>query len=338
MPDFWRSSGFHLLARNASGQLAVTDDFLRAYLLRPEIRPVEESCARERALHGALIESPRRAVAAGEIDALVDGDARDNYRVLLRFRDRLIAAGTLEACYADLFRDAAPIDVPPLFVDQLVHAILRHLLEGCEDALRVRAAELFFREQKATLRDGQVLLADAETVAMHASGERYGGLGRLIVEAQGTLGRVDLDVLGPDNADLYWSRESRFDTVIPIQHGSAALDALCRVIEAWIGHFHGVRVEVGAVRAIDEAHWRWHVGLDAESTAILNALWNGVEVEPGRMRRILALFRLTFGEPEVMRQDLRGAPVVLALSMSEDEVVHMKPQNLLRNLPLAAAA
>ena len=66
MPDFWRSSGFHLLARNASGQLAVTDDFLRAYLLRPEIRPVEESCARERALHGALIESPRRAVAAGE--------------------------------------------------------------------------------------------------------------------------------------------------------------------------------------------------------------------------------------------------------------------------------
>jgi len=338
MPDFWRSSGFHLLARNASGQLEVTDDFLRAYLLRPEIHPVEESCARERALHAALMAAPRRAVAGDEIEALADADARDNYRVLLRFRDRLIAAGTLEACYANLFRADAPIDVPPLFVDQLVHAILRNLLAGCEDALRLRAAELFFREQKATLREGQVLLADAETVAMHAAGGRFGGLGRLIVEAQGTLGRVDLDVLGADNADLYWSRESRFDTVIPIQHGAAALDALCRVIEAWVGHFHGVGVEVRAVRAIDEARWRWHVGLDAESTAILNALWNGDEVEPGRMQRVLALFRLTFEAPDTMRADLRGASVVLALSMNEDDVVRMKPQNLLINLPLAAAA
>jgi hypothetical protein len=29
---------------------------------------------------------------------------------------------------------------------------------------------------------------------------------------------------------------------------------------------------------------------------------------------------------------------VLALSMNEDDVLHMKPQNLLTNLPLAAAA
>ena len=41
--DFWRSSGFHLLERNGAGRLRVTDDFLRAYLLRPELRPVEES-------------------------------------------------------------------------------------------------------------------------------------------------------------------------------------------------------------------------------------------------------------------------------------------------------
>ena len=36
MPDFWRSSGFHLLRRDAAteGWLAVTDDFLRAYLAR----------------------------------------------------------------------------------------------------------------------------------------------------------------------------------------------------------------------------------------------------------------------------------------------------------------
>lgn len=337
MPEFWRSSGFHLLTRNGAGQLEVTDDFLRAYLGRPEMRPPEDSCAQERALHGALMQAPRRVVAANEIDAIADADARDNYRILLRFRDQLVAAGTLEACYADLFRGSA-INVPPLFVDHLVHAILRNVLDGCADALRLRAAELFFREQKATLREGQVLLADAETVDMHASGGRFGSLGRLIVDAQGGLGQVNLDVLGAENADLYWSRESRFDTAIPIQHGAAALEAFCRVIEAWIAHFHGVEVEVRAVRAIEDARWRWHVGLDAESTAVLNALWNGAEVEPGRMRRILALFSLRFVEPEAMRAELRGAPVVLALSMNEDDVVRMKPQNLLVNLPLAAAS
>lgn len=337
MAEFWRASGFHLLARNAAGHLVVSDDFLRAYLLRPEIHPVDESCAAERRLHAALMDAPRQAVAPTALDALADEDARDNYRLMLRFRDRLIAAGTVEACYAGLFRDAA-IDVAPLFIDQLAHVILRNVLDGCEDALQLRAAELFFREQKATLHDGQLLLADLETVNMHAAGSRYGGLGRLIVEAQGSLGRVDLDVLGPGNADRYWERESRFDTVIPIQHGSAALEALCRVIEAWIGHFHGVVVEVRGVSAIEESRWRWHIGLDAESTAILNDLWHGREVEAGRMRRIVALFRLTFAEPEAMRADLAGAALVLALSMNEDGVVRMKPQNLLTNLPLAAAA
>ena len=60
---------------------------------------------------------------------------------------------------------------------------------------------------------------------------------------------------------------------------SAALEAFCRVIEAWIAHFHAVAVSVHAVRAIEEPTWRWHIGLDAESTAILNDLWSGKDVE-----------------------------------------------------------
>ena len=83
----------------------------------------------------------------------------------------------------------APIDIPPMFVDQLAHVILRNILDGADDPLRLRAAEVFFREQKATIQDGHVLLADLETVEMHASGNRYGSIGRLIVEAQGDLGR-----------------------------------------------------------------------------------------------------------------------------------------------------
>lgn len=279
--------------------------------------------------------APRRAVAAAEIDAIEDEDARHNYGMLLRFRDRLLAAGSVEGCYMSLFKGA--IDVPPLFIDQLLHVILRNLLDGCEDPLRLRAAELFWREQKATLQEGHVLLADLETVEMHAAGNRYGGIGKLIVEAQGAIGKVDLDVLDRANAALYWERESRHDTVISLTYGRAALDALCRVIEAWVAHFHAVEVKVSPLRRIDEARWAWHIGLDAESTEILNELWSGGQVDAGRMRNIVALFALQFADPAVARDGVAGRTVYLALSVNEAQVVRMKPQNLLMNLPLHEA-
>lgn len=334
MPDFWRSSGYHLLEKDPAGRLRVTDNFLRAYYLRPEIHPVEESCDAEHALHEALMHEPRRTVAPTELEAVADADARQNYRILIRFRDRLLAAGTVEACYAGLFGGQG-VDVPPLFVEQLAHVILRSILEGCDDPLQARAAELFFREQKASLKDGHVLLADLETVEMHASGNQFGSLGRLIVEAQGALGTVNLDVLERNNAALYWDRHSRHDTVISVTYGRPALDALCRVIEAWVAHFSGTVVSVKPLRKIEEARWAWHIGLDVESTAILNDLWNGTEVEQGRMRRILALFRMDFEDAAAMRGDIAGRPVYLALSSTEGDVVRVKPQNLLTNLPLA---
>ena len=334
MPDFWRNSGCHLLERDAAGRLGITDDFLRAYYLRPELHPVEESGPAERALHASLMGEPRLAVPERELKALEDKDVQENYRILLRFRDRLLEAGTVEGAYMALFKGA--IDVPPMFVDQLTHVILRNVLDGTEDALRARAAELFWREQNATIRDGHVLLADLETVEMHASGNRYGSIGRLIVEAQGELGAADLDVLDRANAGLYWSRESKHDTVVSLTYGRPALDAFARVIELWVSHFLKLSVKVKPIRQIEEARWAWHVGLDAESTEILNELWAGSEVDPGRMRNILALFALRFDEPAAMRPDIAGRTVYLALS-AEGGVVRMKPQNLLLNLPLNEA-
>jgi hypothetical protein len=67
MADFWRDSGYHLLQRDASGHLGVTDDFLRAYIARPELAPIAESCAAERALHAALLANPRAAVAEARL-------------------------------------------------------------------------------------------------------------------------------------------------------------------------------------------------------------------------------------------------------------------------------
>jgi hypothetical protein len=281
------------------------------------------------------MESPRRDITEEHLQRIEDADARDNYRVVLRFRERLLAAGTVEGCYMALFRGA--VDVPPMFLDQLAHVILRNVLDGCDDPLRLRAAELFFREQKATLRDGHVLLADHETVEMHAAGSRYGSVGRLIVEAQGELGSVDLDVLDRANAELYWARESRHDTVISLTYGRPALDAFAAVLQAWIHHFLAVETIVKPIRRIDEAHWAWHIGLDADSSAILNELWSGGEVEQGRMRNVLALFALQFDDPAVMRTDIAGRTVYLGLSCTPDNVVRMKPQNLLTSLPLNEA-
>ncbi len=299
------------------------------------MHPVEDSCDAELALHEKLMASPRREVPETELLSIEDKDTEENYRTVLRFRERLLAAGTLEACYRRLFE--GPVDVPPLFVAQLVHVILRNVLDGCEDALALRAGELFFREQRATLRDGHVLLADLETVERHASGNRYGSLGRLLVEAGSDLPGAELDVLDRANASLYWQRESRYDTAISFTYGRPVLDAFCRVLQAWISHFLLLKTQIRPIRAIEEQPWAWHVGLDAESTAILNELWSGKEVERGRMQRLLALFALKFEDPASMRPDVAGRTVYLALSANEEGVVRMKPQNLLLNLPLHEA-
>ena len=280
------------------------------------------------------MESPRQVLTEKDFSTVEDEDARDNYRLLLRFRERLLAAGTVEGAYMNLFK--GPIDVPPMFVDQLAHVALRNMLDGTDDPLRLRAAEVFFREQKATIKDGHVLLADLETVEMHAAGSRYGSIGRLIVEAQGELGSVDLDVLDRANAAIYWPRESKHDTVISLTYGRPALDAFARVLELWVAHFFSIKTSVKPVRKIEEPRWAWHVGLDAESSAILNELWAGNQVDAGRMRNVLALFALTFDDPAVMRPDIAGRTVYLALS-AEEGVVRMKPQNLLTNLPLHEA-
>ena len=309
----------------------MTDDFLRAYYLRPEIHPVEESGDGERRVHAALMEDPRRSI---DLAAIEDPHARDNYRIVLDFRRKLLEAGTVEGCYLALFR--APIDIPAMFIDQLAHVVLRNVLDGTDDPLKLRAGELFFRDQKATIQESHVLLADLETVEMHASGHRYGSIGRLIIEAQGELATANLDVLERNNAALYWERESRHDTVISLTYGRPALDALCRVIEAWVFHFLKTEVRVTPIRKIDEERWAWHIGLDAESSEILNELWGGREIEQGRMRNILALFALEFADARAMRAEIRGRTVYLALA-AEDGVVKMKPQNLLLSLPVHEA-
>src|SRR5438874_4087132 len=164
MNDFWLSCGHHLLDRDGGRGLLVTDEFLKVYLARPELTPPEEACEAERALHATMLRDPRRAIAAEQIRAITDPDARENWQLLIAFRDHLLAHATLEAAYLALARNRVG-NTPPLFLNQLIHVILRNALDGCDDAFVLRAAELMFRPQRITVHDGSLLAADEELIA-----------------------------------------------------------------------------------------------------------------------------------------------------------------------------
>lgn len=338
MADFWPSCGHDLLTARPDGRLALTPAFLRAYLLRPEMRPEESSCTAERSLHAALFESPLGVVERASIDQIADRDVRENFRIWLAFRDHLATAESIEDAYVTLFVMPPRTPVPPLFIDHLAQVITRQILGATTDAFRARAGELLFRRQRAAIEDGTVVLADEETVELHATSGGLGDLGRLIVESQTPMRQISLDVLRQDNAATYWARAERHDTVLDIGFGRPGLEALARILESWLQHLLGISVSIQPVAKIRDDRWVWHIGLDVESTAIMNGLYRDEAISDDRLARILSLFRMEFRDASVMRADIAGRPVYLGLARDEHDRVWLKPQNLLVNLPLAARA
>ena len=337
MRDFWKSAGLHLTAPGPEGWLAVTPDFIRAYLTRPEVHPIDESCAAEIALHEALLEDPYRAVSAEEVAAIADEDARETYGIVLRFRDALVGAGTIEGAYLRLIR-AGNAALPPVFFDQLVHLILRNALKDVTDPMRLRAAELFFRDQTVSTDDGRIMLADEEIVEMHARTETESGLARLLAETATPMREVQLDVLTDDNRDIYWARSDRFDTVIDFRFEQPALDAFARVVETWVRHMLRIEVRVQPMAKIQDRDWRWHIGLDKDGNDILNALYEGRPVGVEDMARIIGLFRMTIPDERLVIDRMKRVPIYMALAMSTSNRTKMKPQNLLMNLPLTRSS
>lgn len=331
--NFWPTCGYSLLTQNAAGHLVVTDDFLRFLLERPELAPIESSCAAEIALHHRLMDAPRADVSSDALAQLQDKDAAENYAVWLRFRQRILALPTLEASYMALFKG---VDVPPLLVQHLTQILLRHVLGEDATAMQARAAEMLVHPQKITiLEDGAVMAADDATVERHATQGSFGSIGELLQQGGIKLRSVDLDVLNADNQDAYWPRSETCDWVLSLNRGQPGLDALCEVMAKWVQHFLGVKVSIQTERDIDDDQWVWHVGLDAQASGVLNDLYQGLEVEPQRMERLLCLFKLSFDEPNDMLAEVRGKPVYLAMAVDENQRLKLKPQNLLLNLPLA---
>ena len=337
MTDFWKESGFRLLDQNPDGHLSVTDDFLRAYFMRPEMEPVDESCDAERALHARLMESPGCDVSDADIAAMADEDVKENYQVVLGFRDRLLAADSVEACYLELFKSDVG-RIPPLFINQLTQIILRNILDDTLYPLWARCAEIFFRDQKISVQDSAVMAADADTVDFHLSSKAPANLEVVKGVSKDGQKTIELDVLSDSNAELYWERSDNFDTVLDLRVWSQANEALCRVLEKWIDHFYRTPVQIQPVEKITDEKWVWHIGLDAEASGLLNDMYNGIDVSEDRSQRLISLFRMEFRDKSLMRADIAGRPIYLGLAMTTDNIVRLKPQNLLINLPLAENA
>jgi len=328
MKDFWLSCGHHLLDRNSGGGLVVTDDFLKVYLARPELAPPPEACVVERTLYAALMAEPRRPVSAAEIAAIADPDARENWQVMIAFRDRLLKHPTLEAAYADIVRNGTG-HTPHLFVNQLVHVILRNALNGCEDPYVLRAAELFFRTQRMTLHEGSLIAADEETVA-GTSGTPTSPL----VSMFGLPVEAQVDIINDDNAEHYFEHSDQFHMAIDLTAGRRGLEAVAEAMRRWVKHVVGVDVTVEPLTELRDATLSWYVGLDADATRIGDTLWNGGDLDEATGGQVVGIFRLTFRDPDITLERLRGEPVYLILAMTHDKLLRMKPQNLLTGLPI----
>jgi hypothetical protein len=328
MRDFWLSSGHILLERGDHGGLILTDEFLKAYLARAELLPPEDACAAERNIHAHLMDNPRTPVAAGAIAAIADPDARENWEVMLDFRDRLIAAPTLEAAYVLLVRQGIK-RLPPLFINQLAHIIMRNALEGCGDAFVVRAGELFYRPQRVAIQDGAVMLADAETVERHEADVHSSPLLRMFGNDV-----ANLDVLRKENEADYWGRSDAFDMVFELGGSNGGRRAVAIALEKWVRQILGFEVEIEPLERIEDSDLRWIVGLDAEATRIGNALWRREIIGDDDMYRLIAMFAIKPDTALPFVPAVSGTPVYLLMAHDQDRLLRMKPQNLVTGLPL----
>jgi hypothetical protein len=265
-------------------------------------------------------------------------------------------AGSLESAYMGWMK-SGHIQLPPLFIDLVVQAIVCQVLSDVDDAWVWRAAELLFRRQRITVQEGRVLSGDSDTLDTLQATGGLGEMGRLLMEGGAPLKAVDVKVLHPDNEDRYLSQREglgRYAFLLDMTHeiqnelphglilkmvnARSGLKALSVVLARWVQHFLGVAVQIEPVQKVDDPAWRWHVGLDVTATALLNDLYQGTELEAKRQQQLISLFKLRFDNPQDMRADVQGKPVYLGLAMNEQGLLKLKPQNLLLNLPLTLSA
>ena len=207
--------------------------------------------------------------------------------------------------------------------------LLRNMLDGCEDPFVVRAAELFFRQQKLTQHKGSLIAADDETIA----GSGNAPLSPL-VSMLGPPTAADIDVMVEDNAHTYWERSDAFDMALDLTAGQRGLADLGEAMTRWIGHMLSIDVEIEPLTEMRDVSFNWYLGLDAAGTRIDDMLWNGGVLDTRSQASVVGLYQLKFKDHAVAAERIGSEPVYLILAMTPDKVLHMKPQNLLTGLPI----
>jgi hypothetical protein len=129
-------------------------------------------------------------------------------------------------------------------------------------------------------------------------------------------------------------RDELYSFALDLTPGREGTSALARVLERWVRRVAGADVTIEPAERIEDKRWRWHVGLDVDATAILNALYRGEDVAATELERMVSLFRLEFRDAGDADPEMAGRPIYLGLACRADRTLKVKPQNLLINLPL----
>ena len=106
--------------------------------------------------------------------------------------------------------------------------------------------------------------------------------------------------------------------------GRRGLAALAEAMRRWIAHLLSVEVEIEPLTELREAKFTWYVGLDSEGSRIGDLLWNGEELDEATAARVVGLFRLTFRDPAIVIEKVRGEPVYLILAMTRRQAVALQ--------------
>lgn len=287
-------------------------NFLWALLASPQLALPAEACASEAYLHKALQAAPLQKIGDEQLAAILDTDARDNYVFYARLQTELLAAGSVEAYYLQLIGSEA-VTVPPEVMDALVENITLRMMDATTNptidkniAVQYAAAQWLYQRQAVHLEDGRV------------------------------IHDVPRDsVTEPLDLSHGMANELSHGLIFRLNNANSGLKALSQVLEKWIAHMLQVEVSIKHISKVDDPAWRWHIGLEATSTGVLNDLYLGKNVPEERLKSLVSLFKLEFKNVNEMQVDVAGKPVYLGLAMDANGHVKIKPQNLLLNLPIA---
>jgi hypothetical protein len=143
-----------------------------------------------------------------------------------------------------------------------------------------------------------------------------------------------IEVMDDANAASYWHRSDMFDLGLDLSAGQRGLAALAEAMSRWIRHLLAIDVTIEPLAELRDAKFTWYVGLDSEATRIGDRLWNDEFLDDSMAGRVAALFQLVFSDHTAIIDGRMNDPVYLILAASPDQVLRMKPQNLVTGLPV----